>query len=348
VSANPGDSALDAGDISEDAASPAAEDATPTVAASATVEASVSEDDAAVPVLVDAAEELDTGTPVVPPVVPLSCVGLPARCGESSDSCCTSLPVTGGEFELGDPGSGPTSAATIASFTLDKYEVTVGRFRQFVGAYAGPPAVGAGAHPLIADSGWQSAWNNSLPADSADLVRAAQCLTDRESWSSSGANDRLPLNCVDWYTAFAFCAWDGGRLPTEAEWEYAAAGGDEERTFPWGEADPDPTLAVYGCWGDGLAPCSFHDIQPVGSRPAGAGKYGQLDLAGSMQEWTLDGDGEGSYPATCVNCANIDVGEYRSVRGSAWGYVVYASASRYSVGALGSDTSIGLRCARDL
>ena len=346
----------DASDAGEDAAyTPAgdadaeADAAAPAVSATGSTSSSVqTEMDATVPVVVDASEDVDSAPPVIVPVVPPSCLGLPARCGESSESCCTSLPVAGGEFELGDPDIGEQSDATIASFALDKYEVTVGRLRQFVGAYEGPPSVGAGAHPLIADSGWQTAWNGYLPSDRSALAEALHCDPDYATWDSLGTNDRLPLNCVDWYTAFAFCGWDGGRLPTEAEWEYAAAGGDEERTFPWGDAEPNATLAVEYCLGDGVDGCAFSDIQSVGSRRAGEGRFGQLDLAGSMAEWTLDW--HATYPSECSNCGRVASGSARVFRGGAWRYdaaVLTAAYRSYDVPS-SHLRYVGLRCARDL
>ena len=80
-----------------------------------------------------------------------SCVGLPSKCGSSSnDDCCASEVVTGGTFVMGN-----ATTASVSTFVLDKYEVTVGRFRQFVRSYIAPPLDGAGRHPLIANSGWQ-------------------------------------------------------------------------------------------------------------------------------------------------------------------------------------------------
>jgi formylglycine-generating enzyme required for sulfatase activity len=234
------------------------------------------------------------------------------------DGCCATPAVKGGSFTLGK-----STTATVADFALDKYEVTVGRFRKFVEAYSGPPSEGSGAHPLIADSGWQPSWNASIAADGVALASDVQC--DPDTQTVTGANDSLPMNCVSWFEAFAFCAWDGGRLPTEAEWEYAAKGGSEGRWFPWGN-DPIPSgfqdetsaFANYNCLGDGSAPgaCALTDILAVGSKPAGASKYGQLDMAGSVREWTLDW--HNPLPASCINCASLSPSTERVARGGSW------------------------------
>jgi formylglycine-generating enzyme len=239
-------------------------------------------------------------------VIGPSCAGLAATCGPSSnENCCASSLVSGDTFNRDDNASYP---ATVSDFMLDKYEVTVGRFRAFVNAGMGtqvsPPAAGTGAHPLITGTGWDSNWNSSLAADTAALMTKLQCAPSYQTWTNAaGANERLPINCLSWYEAFAFCAWDGGRLATEAEWSYAAAGGSEQRLYPWGSTEPGPNanLAVYGCYYNGTGTCvGIGNIAPVGSAPAGNGKWGQSDLGGSMWEWNFDW--YRPYTVPCNNC----------------------------------------------
>lgn len=177
-------------------------------------------------------------------------------------------------------------SGTVSSFRLDTFEVTVARFRKFVEAMtsAWKPAVGAGAHPKIADSGWHSEWDSTLP-------------TTREEWNTRlsagiyqtwtpevGSKENQPISVLTWFEAFAFCVWDGGRLPTELEWEYAAAGGAENRAYPWGSATPTQSLAAFGCTNS----CSSVRIENVGSKWLGKGRWGQQDMAGNMGEWVLD------------------------------------------------------------
>ncbi len=267
---------------------------------------------------------------------------MPATCGDS-ESCCASSVVTGGAYNRSNNASYP---ATVTDFRLDRFEVTVGRFRQFLAGYPeNKPKAGAGAHPLVTDSGWSPAW--PLPPDQAALEAAVKC-ADSPTWTeTAGANENRPMNCLNWYVAFAFCAWDGGRLPTEAEWNYAAAGGDEHRGYPWGSAVPTPAYAAYACNGDGLgASCASTDIVEVGSKPAGDGKWGQADLAGNVVEWNFDGYGD--YFVPCADCANVDGSSGRVARGGSWFFNISLLHPSYRTGIPPSysGSSYGVRCAR--
>jgi formylglycine-generating enzyme len=120
----------------------------------------------------------------------------------------------------------------------------------------------------------------------------------------------------------AFCAWDGGYLPTEAEWNYAAAGGNEQRAYPW-SIPPGSVMSLDGfhasykeggdCVGDGMAGCAVTDLTAVGTKPLGDGRWGQSDLAGNVFEWVLDW--YGTYPNPCMDCANLKAGDVRMFRG---------------------------------
>lgn len=284
---------------------------------------------------------------------PPSCNGLPAACGlMGNENCCASNAVEGGSYNRGNDVMFP---AKVNGFRFDRFEVTVGRFRKFVEAYQGNTSIitGAGKHPSIAGSGWDSAWNTSLPVNKTALMSALKCNGTYETWRDTmGGNESLPINCVSWHVAFAFCIWDGGRLPTESEWNYAAAGGTEQRKYAWPDAEGiDANHAVYNCRGDGSAPnsCAFGDILKVGSKsPTGDGRWQHADLTGSVWEWTLDWFD--AYVAPCNNCAKIDTGTNRVIRGGGW----YPDASQQGTGHRNSkdpavyDSGIGFRCARNL
>jgi formylglycine-generating enzyme len=292
------------------------------------------------------------GTTIAADPGPPSCVGLAARCGPSNESCCVSPAVAGGTFDRDPNGGSPDAGAraTVGDFFLDKYEITVGRFRAFVNAGMGtqynPPASGAGAHPLIAGSGWDATWNTHLPEDTASLKSAISCHASDFTWTDTpGANEGRPQNCMDWYLALAFCAWDRGRLPTEAEWGYAAAGGSEQRTYPWSSPPTSTTIDdsyTHYC-GDF---CALKDN--VGSRsPKGDGRWGQADLVGSLYEWVLDWYAD-AYPTPCSNCARLiespDRPGARVVRGGYSAMGVSSSSASYPEPDIAFAT--GSRCAR--
>ncbi|WP_234023723.1 formylglycine-generating enzyme family protein [Sorangium cellulosum] len=283
-------------------------------------------------------------------VNPPSCAELPATCGlREEESCCATTAVPGGSFHRGADGAFP---ATVSDFLLDRFEVTVGRFRAFVDEYpASWPAAGAGEHPRNPGSGWDTDWDEHLPVAKAELMASLVC-EELPTWTDeAGANEVLPLNCVTWYLAFAFCAWDGGRLPTEAEWHYAAVGGDELRLYPWTTSESSATLdssyAVYGCGMEGG--CVLEDVPRVGSRsPRGDSRWGQADMAGSVWDWLLDSYVD-EYPAECDDCVVSLPDTDRPIRGGGWRSAaeVLLPAYREPRGRGARMAGVGLRCARE-
>jgi formylglycine-generating enzyme len=312
------------------------------------------------------------------------------NCGPCGESCCTSLEVTGGSYyrtydvNQFDGGwtlmaeGGPTGEAdpaTVSSFRLDKFEVTVGRFRQFVNAWNGgtgwtPPA-GSGKHaylnagqglantgsPGTYETGWLASDNSNVAPTDSNLA----CQSGWATWTASpGSQENLPVNCVNWWESYAFCIWDGGFLPSEAEWEYAAAGGSQQREFPWGSTPPGTgnQYAIYGnfipgentldtCYYPSGGTCAgVANIAPVGTAPLAAGRWGQLDLAGNVFERNLDWYAD--YADPCADCAYLTAASYRvGVGGGFWSDTVSLlpptrdkSAPTYRA------NNVGFRCAR--
>jgi sulfatase modifying factor 1 len=291
------------------------------------------------------------------------------NCGAGSESCCTSLEVAGGTYDrtYTSSGGGPmgeADPASVSGFRLDKYLVTVGRFRQFVTAWdngAGytPPAA-SGKHTHLNggsglnatgggyEPGWVTSDNSNIAPTNANLA----CDATYPTWTNTaGSQENLPMNCVTWYESYAFCIWDGGFLPSESEWEYAAAGGSQQREYPWGTTDPGTgnQYAIYNCnYPSGSGSCtSVSNIAPVGTATQGAGLWGQLDLAGNMWEWNLDWYAS-SYVEPGIDCANLTSASYRVFRGGSFSSTasILLPPSRLINRPADRNYVIGFRCAR--
>lgn len=152
------------------------------------------------------------------------------------------VPVTGDRYKV-----------QISAFLIDKREVTIEDYCKFLND--GNP-------------GYRTPWYPGINRDEDGRFVPA-----RAEWA------KLPVGCVNHYQAKAYAQWAGKRLPTEAEWEFAA-GGKEGRTYPWGNAEPGPTRANYGP--------RFGGLKPVGSFPDGRTPEGVFDLAGNIGEWCAD------------------------------------------------------------
>ena len=148
-------------------------------------------------------------------------------------------------------------------------------------------------------------------------VKAGKCTepdTGRYcNWGKPGRGEH-PVNCVDWDQARAYAAWIGGRLPTEAEWEYAARSGGQAIAYPWGNEDATCERAIMDDGGDG---CGKDRTWPVCSKSAGNTKQGLCDMAGNVWEWVEDWKG-GYDEAPIDGSARTNGGGGRVIRGGGW------------------------------
>jgi sulfatase modifying factor 1 len=320
------------------------------------------------PVVVDcpaAAPACTAGACGQPPSCQTSTPGT-ANCG--GGSCCASPEVTSGTYyrTYTNAGNGPideANPASVSRFRLDTYDVTVGRFRAFVGAWndGWTPSAGSGKHASLngglglAGSGspgaYEPGWLTSDDANVTPTNGNLACGGVFATWTPSpGGGENLPMNCVNWWEAYAFCIWDGGFLPTEAESDYAAAGGNQQREYPWGETDPGAMnqYAIYGCYyPSGSGTCTgLGNIAPVGTATLGAGLWGQLDLTGDVWPWTLDW--LALYVDPCTDCVQLTPAPNRTHGGADYhdpaSYLL--TSARHGNPPLYRDPVIGFRCAR--
>lgn len=221
--------------------------------------------------------------------------------------------MMGGDNAQASPDEFPKHKVTVDGFWMDATEVTNAEFARFVKATG-----------YITTAERKPDWNElkkqlppgtKKPADSllvpASLVfsapRQAVDLNDYTQWwewkkgadwrhphgpgSSIKGKDDYPVVHVSWYDAVAYCKWAGKRLPTEAEWEWAARGGLQNKVYPWGDEPVDRGRVKANTW-QGHFPYQntlrdkFYGTAPVGSfSPNG---YGLYDMAGNIWEWCAD------------------------------------------------------------
>jgi formylglycine-generating enzyme required for sulfatase activity len=285
-----------------------------------------------------------------------------------------------------------TAPAILTGFRLDQYEVTVGRFRQFVNAMvasAPQPQPGQGKHAYLTGGGLaavggdagagsiEPGYPSGQPMPTVQSTWTGNLACFQGTWTDSAANnENLPITCLTWYEAYAFCIWDGGFLPSEAEWDYAAQGGPgsapgAQRVYPWANNVGPLNDAGMQLTAPNNIDCTFANFTPSGSSacvgsasavgsysPSGDGKWGQADLAGNVSEWTLDSTAgtpsaylgnPGASGNVCTDCANTSSAlTNRIARGGSFNIAQSAlySSYRLSYPPTSRDGTVGVRCAR--
>jgi formylglycine-generating enzyme required for sulfatase activity len=275
--------------------------------------------------------------------------------------------VPGGTFTMGNEdhganpldGEGPLREVTVSTFRLDAHAVDNEQFRRFVDDTG---------HVTTAErDGWSFVFGPFVP--DANRVRALPAPGTPWWWAVDGAcwrqpegpgtsiEDRVdhPVVHVSHDDAIAFAAWAAKRLPTEAEWEYAARGGLERARYPWGEE-----LCPDGAWRCNIWQGDFPDLNSaqdghLGTAPVDTyepNSFGLYQMAGNVWEWTADRWTTGHDPGPLQDPVGPAVGDERVRRGGS--YLCHNSyCNRYRVAARDhshpADTTanIGFRCAAD-
>ena len=230
------------------------------------------------------------------------------------------LYVPGGEFDMG-------TDADHVRITLELCGETASRmFGPGSRCFASEFADEMPAHVVALDGFWIDR-SEVTNAQYRRCVKAGACTPPgdrgsytRETYFGEAAFDAYPVVWVAWQQAVDYCTWAGARLPTEAEWEYAARG-PESLLFPWGD-DFDGRRLNYcdaNCDlgpGDPSVDDGYADTAPVGSYPGGASWCGALDMAGNVREWVNDWFGD--YHGRQVNPSGPASGDMIVSRGGSW------------------------------
>jgi formylglycine-generating enzyme len=233
--------------------------------------------------------------------------------------------IQGGTFQMGsndgDSDEKPVHSTTISSFYMSKYEITIAQFKSFVDEemYKTDAEKEDGCY----------IWFNSTWYKKADI----NWRYDIEGNLYALTQFNHPVVHVSWNDAVAYCAWlnrktgKNYRLPTEAEWEYAAGNGNKHTQYSWGNSDP--TLSKVGNLADETAKKKFTDwtilegytdnyvfTAPVGSFPPN--DFGLYDMSGNVGEWCNDWEGKYSNDKATQNPSGPLSGSYRIFRGGTW------------------------------
>ncbi|UJF34840.1 formylglycine-generating enzyme family protein [Paenibacillus hexagrammi] len=276
--------------------------------------------------------------------------------------------IAGGEFLMGtddqegfpSDGEGPVRSVTVSPFYIDPYTVTNAEFQRFVEE--------TGYVTEAEKFGWSFVFHLFVPASGVEVIGSpAQTPwwlgVNGAYWRApegpeSSIEERLdhPVIHISWNDADAYCRWAGKRLPTEAEWEFAARGGLVQKRYPWGDEIKPGSKHMCNIWqgkfpeknnaSDGfIGTAPVHTFDPNG--------YGLYQMAGNVWEWCSDWFSPSFHVnGPRVNPAGPAKGASRVTKGGS--YLCHRSyCNRYRVAARSQNTpdsstgNIGFRCAAD-
>ena len=269
--------------------------------------------------------------------------------------------LMGSEFPMPFPadGEGPVRRVTLDAFQISKYAVTNEQFREFIDR--------TNYRTDAELFGWSFAFANHIPTSMRGVAPAGTpwwVRVDGADWAhpegpGSSITNRLnyPVVHVSWNDAIEFCKWAGYRLPSEAEWEYAARAGLEQQIYPWGNELLPGGIHMCNIWQGNFPQCDlgedgFTNVAPVDSFPPNA--YGLHNMVGNVWEWCADYfDPAWHVDATRLNPVGPPNGTTRVMKGGSYlcheSYCWrYRTAARTGTPPDSSTTHIGFRVVGDI
>ena len=261
-----------------------------------------------------------------------------------------------------EDGEGPMRKVKVDPFYMDPYTVTNAQFAEFVKE--------TGYQTEAEAYGWSFVFYSFLSPETAKKVKQTVpgtpwwCAVEGAYWKQpegpdSGIDDRMdhPVVHVSWNDAIAYCKWAGKRLPTEAEWEFAARGGLEQKRYPWGdELTPD---GEHRCniWQGVFPKENTEEDGYAGTAPAKSfppNEYGLYNVSGNVWEWCSDWFTRSIHRrGGRENPQGPETGTSKVMRGGS--YLCHKSyCNRYRVAARSANTpesstgNMGFRCAANV
>ncbi|WP_299089660.1 formylglycine-generating enzyme family protein [uncultured Metabacillus sp.] len=277
--------------------------------------------------------------------------------------------LPGGEFLMGTnekegfpaDGEGPVRKVEVNPFLIDSYAVTNAEFNEFVKA--------TGYKTESEKFGWSFVFHSFLPSKLRNQVKRVVhtpwwCAVDGAFWyqpegPGSSIDQRMdhPVVHVTWNDALAFCQWTGKRLPTEAEWEYAARGGLELKRYPWGDELTPNGEHYCNIWQGTFPEKNTKEDGYEGTAPAQSflkNEFGLYNMSGNVWEWCSDWFSRSIHKrGGRTNPQGPSTGDTKVMRGGS--YLCHESyCNRYRVAARTSNTPdsssghLGFRCVADV